>query len=430
MLDIAIDLGNGNIEHILANENDDPQKMVRNICLKYGLDENQRIILINLIKKGIEDELKTVHNELTDIETEKDIISINIPILKASLHKRIKNNEVDTGVYREEVTIAQQRVSELKHKLHLDNEEELETPFKISSPRCLVSRLSGKKQTIKEFDNEVKKEHRGVYLYKTGVRKRLIRKFHAECELEKRYHEEMKESTFKPLINKARHRSEGHNSYRSRQDEYKLNNETLTGAKRFEKLFKDASYKNLLPKKYRINRNCTFVPNMELTRNYNRNISFRRSPLYQSLTERPEHTPIKIQLKDSSNIKALNRSNTIINQSMTKGFAFVFNLLDSDVDGVISADSISLDKLPKNVSEIFMPIIKEMKEMACLLNVEEFIDACKNLFSDVNYLQKKEFYDYYKRTNRHSLSKFTFEVLVIKSISHSRLIMVLLKIRD
>ena len=45
---------------------------------------------------------------------------------------------------------------------------------------------------------------------------------------------------------------------------------------------------------------------------------------------------------------------------------------------------------------MFAPIFKEMKDLNCTLNLEEFIDASNNLFKELTVLQKDEFMDYYK----------------------------------
>lgn len=57
----------------------------------------------------------------------------------------------------------------------------------------------------------------------------------------------------------------------------------------------------------------------------------------------------------------------------------IFNLLDSDRDGEISAEKIDISKLESHVLEAFSPLLCEMEELGQSLNFEEFYEASDRL---------------------------------------------------
>ena len=52
-------------------------------------------------------------------------------------------------------------------------------------------------------------------------------------------------------------------------------------------------------------------------------------------------------------------------------------MLDSDGDGLISAQKIDISVLTPEILEIFTPLFCEMEEMGQTLDIEEFVDASK-----------------------------------------------------
>ncbi len=57
----------------------------------------------------------------------------------------------------------------------------------------------------------------------------------------------------------------------------------------------------------------------------------------------------------------------------------IFDVLDSDGDGLISSQKIDISALTPEVLEIFTPLFCEMEELAQTLDLEEFVDASKRL---------------------------------------------------
>lgn len=215
---------------------------------------------------------------------------------------------------------------------------------------------------------------------------------------------------------------------------------------RFMKLFEDAKRRIALENKRKEivpDTECTFNPNRDLTHNFKGNESMQRKPLYQNPIERkgslkdyanefdlktgqplyrpqtgraPKNRP-KLRTKsigeylcslskrknssiveDSGNTTPTvqEKSNKIVEKMRKNGFTMVFRMLDSDNDGMVNFNSIKPEKLPKEIVRTFMPIFKEMEEMGCSLNLEEFVDAANNLFKELTIVQKNEFFNLYK----------------------------------
>jgi Ca2+-binding EF-hand superfamily protein len=58
----------------------------------------------------------------------------------------------------------------------------------------------------------------------------------------------------------------------------------------------------------------------------------------------------------------------------------IFEVLDSDVDGKISANKIDIKHLSTYALEIFAPLLCEMEEVSLELDKQTFIEAGKKLF--------------------------------------------------
>ncbi len=58
----------------------------------------------------------------------------------------------------------------------------------------------------------------------------------------------------------------------------------------------------------------------------------------------------------------------------------IFDIFDSDQDGIISAQKVDLHTLTPDILEIFSPLLCEMEEIGTTLDRDEFIDASLRLF--------------------------------------------------
>jgi Ca2+-binding EF-hand superfamily protein len=58
----------------------------------------------------------------------------------------------------------------------------------------------------------------------------------------------------------------------------------------------------------------------------------------------------------------------------------LFRAFDSDKDGAISADKLSLDNVTADILEIFTPLLLEMEANGFTLDQEEFIESSLALY--------------------------------------------------
>lgn len=71
-------------------------------------------------------------------------------------------------------------------------------------------------------------------------------------------------------------------------------------------------------------------------------------------------------------------------------FANMFQLLDSNGDGLISAQKIDISQLTPEVLKIMTPLFCEMEEMGQTLDMNEFIDAAKLLYNTLSVSEKNK----------------------------------------
>ncbi len=97
------------------------------------------------------------------------------------------------------------------------------------------------------------------------------------------------------------------------------------------------------------------------------------------------HETIKMQ---SEMIHTNNITDNIFLRLKEQSFKKIFNILDSDEDGVISSFNLDTKSLQPQIFQIVKPIIEELKSEEESLNYNEFSCAMEKLFN-VNHKIKK-----------------------------------------
>ena len=77
--------------------------------------------------------------------------------------------------------------------------------------------------------------------------------------------------------------------------------------------------------------------------------------------------------------RASQNSSAIVDKLVRTRIQQIFELLDSDRDGYISVDDISLENLSAEVLEAFGPLFIELEDLQATLNFEQFQDASLRL---------------------------------------------------
>lgn len=81
-------------------------------------------------------------------------------------------------------------------------------------------------------------------------------------------------------------------------------------------------------------------------------------------------------------------SNQMVENKQRSSLSEIFKLLDSDHDGWISSQKISIQSLPVDILEIISPLLCEMEEINEKLNENEFINSATNLYKTLSLNQK------------------------------------------
>ena len=95
------------------------------------------------------------------------------------------------------------------------------------------------------------------------------------------------------------------------------------------------------------------------------------------------------RLKSFETLNFENRnSEDLVERLKIKSFTWIFFVLDSDEDGLISAQKINLAYLSQNILKILTPLFLEIEEEWHTLNWEEFIEAWRLLYKTLNIVDK------------------------------------------
>jgi hypothetical protein len=100
---------------------------------------------------------------------------------------------------------------------------------------------------------------------------------------------------------------------------------------------------------------------------------------------------IENEIHDKLNTRSTNKnSEALLEKMKTKRFAIIFNMLDSNFDGLVSAQKIDISKLTPDLLEIMTPLFSEMEEMGQTLDISEFIEATKLLYNTLSVYEKNK----------------------------------------
>lgn len=139
------------------------------------------------------------------------------------------------------------------------------------------------------------------------------------------------------------------------------------------------------------------------------------------------------KIQENSKIKLSNQKTDEINKLLKEDcYANLFEVLDHNRDGVIECSDEfmknALEKMDKDILDLFKPIFNELKEQEESLTLEEFYLALDELFKSLSVQQQRKILNWYvdrKRINSISrkrvivdISNFTFKPFISER-SHS-----------
>lgn len=88
----------------------------------------------------------------------------------------------------------------------------------------------------------------------------------------------------------------------------------------------------------------------------------------------------------------------------------IFNLFDSDQDGVISPTHIDISKVPMHIFEAFKPILHELEQLNQDLNFEEFLEASEKLLKTLSVSEKAIIFGLSRKNLQNSNKNLCFKV--------------------
>lgn len=113
------------------------------------------------------------------------------------------------------------------------------------------------------------------------------------------------------------------------------------------------------------------------------------------------------------------KKKTIFNEKSTKIFEKkkirrlkqIFEMFDSDNDGIISPSKIDITNVPIEILEVYTPILHELEELNQELNFEEFLSASEKLLQTLSVSDKAMIFASKKNDSSFHLNQnITFKV--------------------
>jgi len=168
----------------------------------------------------------------------------------------------------------------------------------------------------------------------------------------------------------------------------------LTKSYNVTQLKKRSKSRNVSEEKSQKHPNIKFKPNLSLTRRKLKLIETKRNIdkmsigdyLHSQRKEKDDRTQRRIDLKnqkiqeDLNSKYATSTSNEIFESMKAKCLKKIFVILDSDKKGKVDFQECSLSNIPHDMQITLEPLFKELKKENKPLNCNEFIIASNNIF--------------------------------------------------
>jgi len=96
-----------------------------------------------------------------------------------------------------------------------------------------------------------------------------------------------------------------------------------------------------------------------------------------------------VNIIQENNLNSNSERNSLLRKQNNNLYKEIFNLLDSDKDGLISYKKIRLSLLDNNLLKILTPILEELQQNNFILNYNEFIIKLDKCIQNNNIYKKK-----------------------------------------
>ncbi len=326
--------------------------------IKYKEKERKKLELLKNNIKEDEDELLPFKPKVNKISNE------------AYIKRKQKGNEFNNSkVLKNYKTYQEEKRKEFYKKQLKTDPNEINLTFKPKINKDYQYSNNEMTNSKKEIFNKLY-EYNNLYKEKRN---------YLERELENKF-------PFKPSVN---NNNKIKDSFSVRLQQYENNSR-----ERLQKL-----KENIEEEMYNITKPDLFnnTHSMNFERTNSKNDPYTILYLYNDIyKENKKQLENKFYKKFLSNPKINKSSTNLINDKKQKSFKKIFNLLDSDGDGIIKSTAINKNKIPKNIQLILNPIFKEIRDDNETLNEKEFISVCEQLYNFLPFEKKKIFSNFCK----------------------------------
>ena len=417
---LEIQLPSNKNEYIDIYNNTDPDKTAYNFSIKHNLSFNMHQDILTKLKtalnksniiattntnnnyinctnniKIISTQIKRKRN-ISQSQSHHSILNINTQLLskkkltqsKSEPHSLKLTNIYERGISFQQKT--QSKLKELQSKLN-ESDDEINTFSPITNP---ISKKANIYRTTnnKQYNNKITISHYNKYL---SSKLEQLRLKHADPF-------EIENNSFKPNIN---------TNYQSKSNR-------SSSAHRLNELYLD--YKRRINNQETLRKNIESIYSFKPSINHNINLSTASSSRTKKMFVN-EHTNCHDRLYNYAkiyndnlhekynttlytytnyNVYTSNKSNDIVDQKKANIAKELFKLLDNDEDGIISRVYVDTRKIPKDILQLILPIINEMKNENETLTEHEFVNSCLHLYQFMNYQEKKLFLSTFQCNNK------------------------------
>ena len=81
----------------------------------------------------------------------------------------------------------------------------------------------------------------------------------------------------------------------------------------------------------------------------------------------------------SNMARSSDKSDLIVRSLRLKRLEEIFQLFDSDGDGLISPSRIDISEVPTDILKLFAPLLCEMEDLGQTLTIDDFVDGSERL---------------------------------------------------
>lgn len=367
---IDIEIKNGKKKTVKVNKKTKPDEFAYDFCKKNNLNFQS----MKDISLQIEKAISTNNNNITESKT------LSPKSMKKSNDIVYNNKKINYGEYlyikgKDQIEKVNQKIKKIKKEADFENEIELTFKPKLIKHSSMGNFSTLKKDKKKTINNSMPDAN----------------KPNEQC-------------TFKPKINKN---IKVKTKFNERLLKYTESLNYLHKNRNFQMVDTSTGQPFFQPKliaknKSNINNKNVFQINYEYASVYRRNRDF----LLEYVTNQYGHCNLYP-----------NDTDKIFTEKKISAFKYIFELLDSDEDGTISAININRKALGNTLDNIISPIITQIIQQKAIIEENDFIQAMDVLFSAMNMNDRGKVLNVKKK-----IKKKKNDVKIVSGIHKERLL--------